>query len=367
MKRRCAVCLSALALTVAAGLMLLSPPPAGERLPGAEAAPGRLVRIWVLSSVGGGESWLRACLKEWEAAHPGVMTYLRGVTVQELYREDAVLPDILLYTPGDLTAPQGLFTPLRGMQGVREAMLRCGRWRDQQYGLPLCYGGYVLAIDGQLEPLLAATPAPTTLLGRPAATSAPNATATPGFPLDAARQSSLPLACPRGAAGFTLSCLLSREQRPSLEEPAPSSADVYRRFLSRQTSAALLTTGQLTALESLAASGKGPAYRVITPSEVITDQVWLGSLLSGAGEDAASLLASLIAPAAQRRLASQGLYTVRDDLKLYAAGIPDLMERAAARSLTSISAYIDPQEVDSAAWRVLSGLEGLSAALMPLL
>ena len=96
MKRRCAVCLSALALTVAAGLMLLSPPPAGERLPGAEAAPGRLVRIWVLSSVGGGESWLRACLKEWEAAHPGVMTYLRGVTVQELYREDAVLPDILL-------------------------------------------------------------------------------------------------------------------------------------------------------------------------------------------------------------------------------------------------------------------------------
>ena len=95
--------------------------------------------------------------------------------------------------------------------------------------------------------------------------------------------------------------------------------------------------------------------------------MWLGSLLSGAGEDAASLLASLIAPAAQRRLASQGLYTVRDDLKLYAAGIPDLMERAAARSLTAISAYIDPQEVDSAAWRVLSGLEGLSAALMPLL
>ena len=44
-----------------------------------------------------------------------------------------------------------------------------------------------------------------------------------------------------------------------------------------------------------------------------------------------------------------------------------LMERAAARSLTAISAYIDPDEVNSAAWQVLSGREGLSAALMPLL
>ena len=62
--------------------------------------------------MGGGESWLRACLKEWEAAHPGVMTYLRAVSAEELVREDAVLPDILLYTPGDLTTPEALFTPL---------------------------------------------------------------------------------------------------------------------------------------------------------------------------------------------------------------------------------------------------------------
>ena len=366
MKRRSVICLVGLALTAAAALLLCASP-RGERLPGAELARGRLVRVWVVSSVGGGESWLRACLKEWEAAHPGVMTYLRAVSAEELVREDAVLPDILLYTPGDLTTPEALFTPLSGTEIIREPLLRCGRWRGQQYGLPLCYGGYVLAIDGALEPQHAATPAPTTLLGRPAATASPDATATPGFPLAAAQKADTPLVCPRGAAGFTLACLLAPEERPALREPAPAPAEAYRCFLAQQASAAVLTTGQSTALEGVAASGKGFAYRVLTPSEVITDQVWLGSLFPGAGEDAASLLAHLISPAAQKRLASQGLYTVREDLKLYASGVPGLMERAAARSLTAISAYADPDEVNSAAWQVLSGREGLSAALMPLL
>lgn len=366
MKRRSVICLVGLALTAAAALLLCASP-RGERLPGAELARGRLVRVWMVSSVGGGESWLRACLKEWEATHPGVMTYLRAVSAEELVREDAVLPDILLYTPGDLAAPERLFTPLSGTENIREPLLRCGRWRGQLYGLPLCYGGYVLAIHGALEPQHAATPAPTTLLGRPAATASPDATATPGFPLAAAQKADTPLVCPRGAAGFTLACLLAPEERPALREPAPAPAEAYRCFLAQQASAAVLTTGQVTALEGVAASGKGFAYRVLTPSEVITDQVWLGSLFPGAGEDAASLLAHLIAPAAQKRLASQGLYTVREDLKLYASGVPGLMERAAARSLTAISAYIDPDEVNSAAWQVLSGREGLSAALMPLL
>lgn len=364
MKRRSVICLVGLALTAAAALLLCASP-RGERLPGAEPARGRLVRVWVVSSVGGGESWLRACLKDWEAAHPGVMTYLRAVSAEELVREDAVLPDILLYTPGDLAAPERLFTPLSGTENIREPLLRCGRWRGQLYGLPLCYGGYVLAIHGALEPQHAATPAPTTLLGRPAATASPDATATPGFPLAAAQKADTPLVCPRGAAGFTLACLLAPEERPALSEPAP--AEAYRCFLAQQASSAVLTTGQVTALEGVAASGKGFAYRVLTPSEVITDQVWLGSLFPGAGEDAASLLAHLISPAAQKRLASQGLYTVREDLKLYASGVPGLMERAAARSLTAISAYVDPDEVNSAAWQVLSGREGLSAALMPLL
>ena len=366
MKRRSVICLVGLALTAAAALLLCASP-RGERLPGAELARGRLVRVWMASSVGGGESWLRACLKDWEAAHPGVMTYLRAVSAEELVREDAVLPDILLYTPGDLAEPERLFTPLSGTENIREPLLRCGRWRGQLYGLPLCYGGYVLAIHGALEPQHAATPAPTTLLGRPAATASPDATATPGFPLAAAQKADTPLVCPRGAAGFTLACLLAPEERPALREPAPAPAEAYRCFLAQQASAAMLTTGQVTALEGVAASGKGVAYRVLTPSEVITDQVWLGSLFPGAGEDAASLLAHLIAPAAQKRLASQGLYTVREDLKLYASGVPGLMERAAARSLTAISAYVDPDEVNRAAWQVLSGREGLSAALMPLL
>ena len=86
MKRRCVICLAGLMLTAAAVLLAVAPP-RDERLPGAGPADRRLVRVWMVSPVGGGESWLRACLKEWEAAHPGVMTYLRAVSAEELARE----------------------------------------------------------------------------------------------------------------------------------------------------------------------------------------------------------------------------------------------------------------------------------------
>lgn len=352
MKYRPLICILALALTGVILWQALLVRPQREHLPGADAAPRRLIRIWVCSSIGGGESWLRECLKAWEKQNPGAMTFLRTVSPEELAREDAVLPDVLLYTPGSITAPQEVFIPLTNASGIREPLLRAGRWQMQQYGLPLCYAGYALAIDSTAEPHLAVTPAPTTLLGKPAATADPLATATPGLP-----ESVQPLA-PKGCSLFTLGCLL--EQRPPLESTL-TTAEVYRQFQARQTPAALLTTGQITAL-----NGVFP-FRVLTPSEVITDQVWLASIFPGADESAASLLACLTSAECQRRLSQQGLYTVREDLRLYATGTGGQMEAAAARALTAINAYVPAEDVEAAAWQYIHGQSGLSEALLPLL
>lgn len=352
MKYRSLICIVALVLTGVILWQALLVRPQQEHLPGAEAAQRRLIRIWVCSSIGGGESWLRDCLKAWEKKNPGAMTFLRTVSPEELSREDAVLPDVLLYAPGSITAPQELFVPLSNASGIREPLLRAGRWQMQQYGLPLCYAGYALAIDSAAEPHLAVTPAPTTLLGKPAATADPQATATPGIP-----ENITPLA-PKGCGLFTLGCLM--EQHPPLESTL-TTAEVYRQFQSRQTPAALLTTGQITAL-----SGIFP-FRVLTPGEVITDQVWLASLFPEADESAASLLAYLTSAECQKKLSQQGLYTVREDLRLYATGTEGAMESAAARSLTAINAYVPTEDTQAAAWQYIHGQTGLSEALLPLL
>ncbi|MGN0779615.1 MAG: hypothetical protein ACI4MJ_10735 [Aristaeellaceae bacterium] len=358
--------LAALALTAVLGWLLLrtaAPAPAA-------LSPRRersLLRIWTVSSVGGGDSWLKAQLKAFERQHPGVMTYLRTVSPGELSEPETVLPDLVLYTPGTLTAPQELFVPLTLPEGLREPLTRCGRWQGQQYGLPLCWGGYVLCVDGAWAPEAAATPAPTTLLGRPAATPETSSTPPP-YPYDAVMTAATPLMAPGGCGTLALCCLLEQTMRPTLPEGFAASADVYAAFRSRQCASAVLTTGQLTALASLTAAGKGFPYRTMVPDEVITDQVWLGSVVQGAENSAApELLAFLLGDDAQQSLSGQGLYSARQGVKLYYADTAGQVEAAAARSLTAINAYVPSEDVCTAAWQVYTGQEGFNSALLPLL
>lgn len=363
MKRRI-ICL--LALLITAALLLVRLPGTVERLPGVQRGERELLRIWMISAPGGGQAWLTQTLRGYERAHPGVMTYLRTVTAEELTRPDAVLPDVVLYMPGDLTNPDA-FAPLAGELAADEALLRCGRWRGQQLGLPLCWSGYVLVISAALDPTQAATPAPTTLLGKPAVTEAPSPTCTPGFPLAAAAKFPEPLQAPAGAALFALA--LMPDVCPALPENFGmlSTAEVYQRYLSGKCPAAMLTGGQLVALEGLAADGKAPAFRVMAPETVITDQVWLGSVVQGASPHAAELLGWLTARDAQKLLADQGLHPAQSSLRLYAAGAPALLDRAAERSLTAINAYIPAEDVLRAARRAFQGDCTLDEALLPLI
>ena len=361
--------LCALAILLAAALVLLTPPlltrQTSPRLP--HAAERTLLRVWVTSSIGGGQAWLKEQLKAWEKRNPGVMTYLRAVPPEEAQADSAVLPDLILYMPGDFSAPEAIFSPLSGELNAREELLRAGKWRGQQYGLPLCYGAWVLAIDSAVEPGSAATPAPTTLLGRPMPTEASQATEEPAFPLEAVSRAEVALQAPAGGGLFSLMTQL--QERPPLPEDFATltASEVYSGFLARKYASALLTTGQLTALTALTSAGSGFPFRVLAPSEVITDQVWFGSVVEGASGEAAALLAWLTGAQAQQALSQQGLHTVRDDLRLYAIGPEAQVETAAARSLTALNAYVPTSDVQSAAWQAFSGREDLSGAMLPLL
>lgn len=365
MRSRLLTCLLALVLTVLSSLMLIHHTPA---LPSAleTPKPRELLRIWLLDAPGGATVWLKKQLQAFEKQRPGVMTYLRSVSATELTRPDTVLPDLVLYMPGTVTEPEDLFAPLSGAAHIREPLLRSGRWKGEQYALPLCYSGYVLCIDSAYELQVAATPAPTALLGRNAAS--PTASAAPEpYPLQAVLQSDTPLLA-SGAGLFTLACLLEPEARPSLAGSTITQDDLYTRFRSRKAASALLTTGQYTALSSLTASGKGFSFRAMVPGEVVTDQVLAGSVLRAShASGAADLLAFLTGEEAQKALTSQNLHTVRTGMRLYFSGVEGEVESAAARSLTAINAFIPAQEAASAAWQCYTGQTGLNEALLPLL
>lgn len=342
-------------------------------IPGLTVSERVLLRIWAVSSPGGGQAWLKEQLRAFEKQHPGVSTYLRTVSAAELTKPGTVLPDVVLYMPGDVTNPEACFLPLSGdmvlreSSAIREELLRCGRWQAQQYALPLCWGAWVLCIDSALEPGSAVTPAPTTLLGRPAAMDSPAATDVPAYPLAAAAQADCALQSPGGAALFSLALLLA--ERPPLPEDfgTLASSEVYAAFQKRQCATAMLTTGQETALSALVSGGSGFPFRTMVADEIITDQVWLASVTADAPDEAALLLSWLASAQAQKALSAQSLHTVRDDLTLYAAGTSAQVEQAARQSLTAISAYVDSAGAASAAWQFFQGTVSLSEALLPLL
>ena len=65
----------------------------------------RTVTAWVMNGqMDDGRLMASACAA-FEKQNPGVRLFVRGVTAEELYAEDAVLPDVLLFEPGMVTAP----------------------------------------------------------------------------------------------------------------------------------------------------------------------------------------------------------------------------------------------------------------------
>lgn len=353
MPRRILPCCIALLLTLLLGVALFSPAP--SQAPLVKQTSRQLLRIWSVSSVGGSDSWLKKQLRQFEKQNPGVMTYLRQVTLDAVTEPDAVLPDLILYTPGTLSSPAEHFAALTPPDQVVSSLLQCGCWQDQQLALPLCWGGYVLAVDSRFDATPAATPAPTSLLGQSYATPDPDAAPHP-YPYDAILAADTPLLTASGSATLILCDMLDPSLRPPLTDSILTQNEVYARFRSRHCASALLTSGQFTAFQALTAAGKGFSYSVIVPERIITDQVLLGSIVRGAEDSAApQLLSFLISRNAQQALTSQELHTVRTDLKLYASGVPAQLESAARHSLSALNAFVSYEDIEAASHLVSCG------------
>lgn len=364
MRRRILPCFIALPLTLLLVMALFSPPTAPAPL--VKQTSRQLLRIWSVSGLGGSDSWLKKQLRQFEKQNPGIMTYLRQVTPDAITAPDAVLPDLILYTPGTLSNPAELFASLALTEQVTSSLLQCGCWQEQQLALPLCWGGYVLAIDSRFDAAPTTTPAPTSLLGQSCETPAPDASPQP-YPYDAILAADTPLLTASGSATLILCDMLDPSLRPPLTDSTLTQSEVYTRFRSRQCASALLTSGQLTAFQALTAAGKGFAHRVIVPDNIITDQVLLASIVRGAESSAApELLAFLISRSAQQALTSQELHTVRTDLKLYTSSVPAQLESAARQSLTALNAFVSSEDIAAVSYLVSCGQSTIDQALPPL-
>ena len=113
----------ALALLSSILLLVMMPPmlhrdPPKNALPGTEEPPRQLIRIWVTGAPGGGMAWLKSQLRSFEKSCPGAACYVRQVTPDLLTEGASPLPDVVLFMPGEITAPERLLLPLTGaLQG----------------------------------------------------------------------------------------------------------------------------------------------------------------------------------------------------------------------------------------------------------
>lgn len=365
MKKRA---LAALVLLLLAMLALLLVPPlfAGENpvhLPGAATPDRQLLRVWVLGAPGGGMRWLRGCIRTFEKANPGVSVYVR----QNAPLEDAgdYPPDVLLFLPGDLTAPEGILLPLAVQTEAEEPLLRSGRWQGTSYALPVAWSAWALCINRQWDSIPSAgAPAPTTLLGRPSATAVPNE-ALP-YPRENILRSPIPLAAPKGVGLVSLGLLLPPPSRPPLGDAFPmDSAAAYQAFSAGRAGSALLTTGQITALEALQQLGRGVPFRVMVPDVIVTDQVWMAGQCRESSVGAA-FLRHLASDGCQQALGAQGLHAVRRDVPGGTGITASAVDESARRKLIAVNAFLPRETAAQTAWQLFQGVLSLPEGL-PLL
>ena len=114
--------LSALLLTAA--LMCAMPGiarmPANPRVNDSLRPPTlRTITVWLMPGDVGDRALINELCAAYEKQNRGARVFLRVVTADELYAENAVLPDVALFQTGEISQPQQVFLPL-GDEFVRE-------------------------------------------------------------------------------------------------------------------------------------------------------------------------------------------------------------------------------------------------------
>ncbi|MDR0929434.1 MAG: hypothetical protein LBM74_06950 [Oscillospiraceae bacterium] len=143
-------------LAILAALYLLYQFPALSRWftkPSAPEPPSssiEMVRVWLLEDWSGSAmQWVSRQATAFEKAHRGVRIILKRAQPGDWALEGAVLPDVLLFSGGVLTDPEGLLAPLSPTAPVRDFLQGVGDRGGIPYAVPLAYGGRARLVNEQ--------------------------------------------------------------------------------------------------------------------------------------------------------------------------------------------------------------------------
>jgi|GEM_PF-876157 len=299
-------------------------------------APARTLVVWVISDAAEDRKLLSTLCSAFEKEQKGLHVYLRRVDAEELYAQDAVLPDVLMHVTGEITASEEILLPLHMPDGMPELLASSGRSKGVQYALPLWYSPNVLSLprswfvtEGKDQVTITEgayfslqTPTPTEV--------------DPDLPvidnLPWAKLTECGTIRSLSSVGFQqllLCCPMSLRQELSACVPTNESAPEE----------ALLQS--LTQHESAVAAGSALAGVALSP--VVSDRVRYVSLCRD-GADARAFAAYLLSDAAQQQTAAHLLLPVQNSLQWPGSGLMSELGRAAQESLLLPNCFAHTRE-----------------------
>lgn len=198
----------------------------------------RTLTLWVMRDNTAGEKYLGQQIALFEQQHSGVRVFLRKTDLTDLTAEGAVLPDMLLFSPGAFGNPAEVLIPLMNVPGVCAEGLLSGQSGGTQYATPLWLAPSVLTLPVEWLPEeISITTAPTASsffdLATPAPTQSQSETQRQLGEADIPWEKLLipgALALPEGMAQQQLLSMCPTDMRPALvaalaaNESTPTSA-----------------------------------------------------------------------------------------------------------------------------------------------
>jgi len=290
----------------------------------------QIFTVWILSDATESRTQLNQQIALFEKQNPGVHVYLRRADSAELFAENAVLPDVVLFSPGALTDPGRVLLPIVDLPkaaNITEDILVAGKSRGLQYGVPLWVAPSVLTVPTGFFPVQAvpapaptqtsffdlSTPMPTSDLrkrsGTPEAPKTGGTGDTPALPDD----SLIPwlklmepgsMTAPKGIALVQLLSMCPLDMRPALIASLAEQALAPKQSPQPQQKAEVMT---LAAYQNAIASGKPLIGFAMKPA--CTEKV----LLLGVCNDhqlSRAFLAGLLCEDAQSALVGHALLPV---------------------------------------------------------
>jgi len=99
----------------------------------------RTLTVWLLPDGPEDRKMIGEICAAFEKQQKGARIFLRRVTAEELYGENAVLPDVVLYATGEINRPEDALLPL-----AIEQPHASGQFAGKTYGIPLWYAPELL-------------------------------------------------------------------------------------------------------------------------------------------------------------------------------------------------------------------------------